>query len=265
VDIKKVSPCSSKRRKTDKEPNKKNQINQTKEKKMKLKSEKQFILTVLVGACLLLLLQTHVSAIFSFNYSGCTFTGACSNNATGGAGLDSINDTIPLIDVLIIRGAGNFLKADSEILLFSHKIEMAELNGVDYEELRQIIGNAVSYMEQARDTYLQLVDITASIPYDEAVLRKLISFDYDRFAIETQSGGEAFAEVKGFLGVGDVKGIYTGFLLKVQGILDRMKKIKVSIDAGIFPSVQDTWLLNRACSQAQMVGQLTSEVFYNIN
>ena len=89
-------------------------------------------------------------------------------SAYGGGGKNA-----PTIRKYIIEGAGYFLKSHSDFLLFLNKIELSELNGIDYIELQNIIKRVIENLENAKAAYENLISIAKETPYNESVIEKL--------------------------------------------------------------------------------------------
>jgi hypothetical protein len=130
--------------------------------------------------------------------------------------------------------------------------------------LQKNLNAAISYLEQSRTTYLQLKNHAAVIPYNQEVISKLLSFDYDSFQQENGLFPVIFEKVKGFLAAGNVTGIYNEFYSYTGYILDLLYLLKKDIDAGIFPDISTVWSVNQKYSEFKLFGQYVAQVFYSI-
>jgi hypothetical protein len=241
----------------------KERIKINKENNMKLKVKTNRPLSnVLVGVFILslvILVHSPLSARLVINYSGCAFEYNCDE---GDAGINTIYRSANLSS-LIVNGAGYFLKANSEILLFSHKFELAELYYVDFSEFQEILDSAIINMENARDTYVNLNAVAKSTPYQKAFIQKLMEYDYEMLQKKRGFCTEIYNEIRHYLSGGDVRGYYISFQIKLEDLLNKLYMIKKYIDAGTFPPVADVWVINQKCSEAMMSGLYAAEIFFN--
>lgn len=164
----------------------------------------------------------------------------------------------------IVEGAGYFLMSYSDILLFLNKIEISDLEGTNYSQLRTIIDRAVVNMDQAKLVYISLIQMAETTPYNQQVINQLITFDYTGFQQEKALNGTVFKEAEQFLKKGDVRGLYAQLLLETEMILSRMATIKSALDVDKFPQLSDLWRLNQKTCETLLLGQYTAEVFYRI-
>ena len=172
--------------------------------------------------------------------------------------------SVSTIRKYIIEGAGYFLKSNSNMQLFLNKIELSELNGMDYSELQNTINSAVENMENAKETYSNLISITKITPYNPSVIEKLQLFDYPGFQEENKLNSEIFKQVEAFLSIGDVTGLYIKFKLDIDSIIVLLYNIKSSVDNEKFPEISSLWLINQKYSELMLLGQYGSQVFFEI-
>lgn len=182
-----------------------------------------------------------------------------SDSGYGGGGKSSTS-----IREYVIQGAGYFLNAHADIFLFSNKVELAELNGVNYAEMQQIMAAAVQAMADAETTYSTLVQIADGTPYNSEIIAKLIAFDYDTFQQQNGLNAEIFAQVKEYLGKGDIRGVYYRMLSDIRESLALLGELKAAVDAYKFPDISVVWHLNQTVSQSFLFGQDVSMVFHTI-
>jgi hypothetical protein len=164
----------------------------------------------------------------------------------------------------VVEAAGGFLKSHSDFLLILNKIEMEEINGIDYAELQHIIYNAVIHMEVARAKYNGLIQLVEDTPYHQPTITVLMGFDYASFQESKGLRNVIFDEVKTYLSSGDVRGLYHQLLVNTQSILDQLTVIKSFVDAGVIPENADLWKLNQAYSETLIFGQYAAEIFYDV-
>lgn len=229
-------------------------------KSMKTRSVIAFITSIVV----LTAFQSVLSGMVVANYSECAFGETCSGSTGLSSGMGEETQSAVAIQWLVVQGAGHFLKADSEILLFLNKIEMSQFNGIDYSDIQPHLTSAISEMEAARDNYLDLKALSDSAPYNHTFVNHLKKFDYDKHQQLKKLSTETIQEVKSYLGEGDVKGFYAAFLKKTEAILERLYYIKQSIDSKTLPVISDIWRLNQMCTETLLFGQDAAEIFYSV-
>lgn len=165
---------------------------------------------------------------------------------------------------LIADGGSHFFNSAGHINQFFSLVELSEVTGPDYKGLQKNLNAAISYMEQARVTYLQLKNQAAATPYNQEVISKLLNFDYDSFQQENDLFPVILEKVKGFLAVGNVTGIYNEFYSFTGYILDLLYLLKKDIDSEIFPDISIAWNVNQKYLQFKLFGQYVARVFYSI-
>jgi len=168
------------------------------------------------------------------------------------------------IRTYVIEAAGGFLKSQSDFLLFLNKIEMEEINGIDFAELKQVINNAVVNMENAMLKYESLTQLADSTPYDQSTITTLVSFNYISFQGNKGSNSVIFKEVKTYLCSGDVRGLYHRLLENTQSLLDQLTAVKSVVDAEVIPENSTLWQVNQAYSEMLLFGQYAAEIFYDL-
>jgi hypothetical protein len=225
--------------------------------------KKLFFVTIIAIVCMFTVIQ--LTAFMAGNESESAFV------EPGTAGLNSINPvsdvgkeniSAPTLGGLIAEGGGYFLKAGSEIQLFSSRIEFSEVNGLDFKTLQESLDAAVADLEKAGAAYDQLKNLAAVTPYNQEVIARLIEFDYDKFQEKNNLIPVVFERVRKYLITGDVRGVYNEFYSHTGQILELLYTLKKDVDAGIFPNLSILWRLNQNYSQAQLFGQYVAEVFY---
>ena len=75
---------------------------------------------------------------------------------------------------------------------------------------------------------------------------------------------DIFSEVKGFLVIGDVRGVYSHTSDYLDSLKNSLETIKGELKAGQIPDNAHMWNLNQDCAKAHMFGQYVSRVFYAI-
>jgi hypothetical protein len=168
------------------------------------------------------------------------------------------------IRVLVMEAAGSYLVSQSDMLLVLNRIEMSEINGIDYTELQQIVNNAITHMESSRSKYLQLVNAAEITPYEDTVADALKTFSYSSFLKTNRLNEEIFEEVIAFLRTGDIRGIYREILARTDSILEKLQLIKNAVGSKVFPNIADLWEANRLFMNTLYFGQYASQIFFNV-
>jgi hypothetical protein len=217
---------------------------------------KHIILTVLIGALLFSALPVH-ARLFS-NSTDSAFNGGDSSS-TEGANLACFT-----IGELIIKGAEYFFKAQADINLLSEYTEISDLYSTDFFTLWWAVNGALDNMSMARYYYRELQYKANNTPYNQVVINKLLTFDYDSFQEQNLLIKDVFSEVKGYLRNGDVRGVYSHTSAYLDSLTNTLESIKWELYAGKVPGNNHMWNLNQLCAKAHMFGQYVSRVFYAI-
>lgn len=217
--------------------------------------KKKAFLTVLVG-----ILVFGVSfpgyAWFVGNYSDGIFR---MPDGPQMAGADTMS-----IKELVIRGAGHFLRGKAYVNLFAEKVELSELQGIDFSDIDNILRLALISMKSSHSYYQTLKKKADETPYNPQAIQELAIFDYDTFGKENNLVNDIYADVKSCLIKGDVRGFYGCLFVYTSNIIDILKILKEEIEIGIFPDIKDIWKLNQKCSKMLLFGQYASQVFKTI-
>lgn len=217
------------------------------EEKM-IKQVSTAILKTLMGILILCVLQMNGFSRLIGNGSSDAFEGA--------------EQTV--IEGYVMEGAGYFLKSQSDAFLLLNKIELSDLNGVNYTELKQLVSSTVSAMENAKAKYAALIQTADTTPYRLSIIDRLPTFDYYSFQQSRGLNSVIFNETATYLAAGDVRGLYRKLLSDTQGILDKLNFIKSCVDAGTLPATSYLWRLNQTYAETFLFGQYTAEIFYDI-
>jgi hypothetical protein len=217
---------------------------------------KHIILSVLIGVFLFSGGPYIHGRLFS-NTSDGAFDGGDGAAGTEGASMAcSIT-----ISELIIKGAEYFFKAHADINSLSESTEISDLYGTDFFTLWWAVNNALQNMNSARYYYRELEIKANHTPYNQAVIAKLMSFDYDSFQQQNGLLKDVFFEVKGYLVNGDIRGVYSRTSAYFDGLIDTLETIKGELNAGKVPSNAHMWNLNQTCAKVHMFGQYVARVF----
>jgi len=219
---------------------------------------------VLMGVLALVIwfAPTQAFGFLVANFSECAFKPICGG---GGGGAISTVSTGSTIDVYIEEGAGYFLKSHSEFLQFLNRYELSNLQGFTYTETQSMVDAAILSLEQARVSYINLTNAAGLTPYNDVFVQRLVGFDYTTHQQTEMLDAAVFGEVRAYLEVGDVRGIYDSLLKKVDDILKKLYNVKSEIDQQKFPSVSNLWRLNQAYCRTMTFGEYVSEVCFKLN
>ncbi|MFW9878543.1 MAG: hypothetical protein ACFFG0_36135 [Candidatus Thorarchaeota archaeon] len=235
-------------------------INIKKLKKMRrgtmIRSTKQLVLKVLFFCITVFLLNNQV------------YSRICSNGAGGGyedpggkLNLVGSKDN-SIIENYIEEGGGYYLNTFSDIMSISNRIEMANLKGIDYEELKRIADSALANIRNAKATYYLLIKTAQETPYDPIVNLKLRSFNYYALMTEHSLNVSIFNEVAGYLKNGDITGTFIRIknsFIKIEGLLI---SIKYEVALNKMPELSKIWEVNEEASNTLIFGQYITRIFY---
>ncbi len=230
-----------------------------------IKQHNQFIVRVLLATIVLSMVYTNLYSRILGNKGGCPYesescgTAPVEGDITGIAGAASLS-----INTCIIDGAGYFLNSQAAVLLFLNKIEMSEVAGLNYNDLRETLYQAIENMELAKGAYTDLTGIAAVTPYKIAVIKRLKIFDYEGYRTRNGLNGVTFKKVEQYLGKGDVTNFFNEMLTGMENILDMLYALKETVDKDRFPLNQSLWKLAQAYSEFHMAGQYAAQVFYEV-
>jgi len=205
----------------------------------------------------MVLLAYRLYPFFIANESGRGFQPGNPIAAVGTLDTTSINQ-------YIIEGGGYYLKSDSDFLLFLNKVEMAGLNGLNYDEALRIVNSAVDNLEKARATYFKLTNLADVTPYDLAVQSQLVNFDYKGFQEGKGFNPIVFKAVEGFLSKGDIRGVYHKLYNDVSEISGRLYKVKAGLEKNELAAISDLWDIHQHYADSIFFGQYVAAVFFEM-
>ena len=209
-----------------------------------------------------------ILAIFLLNIK--TFSRISANGAGGGyddpdgkSNLVSTKEN-SIIENYIEKGGGYFLNAYSDILSISNRIEMANIQGLVYEELKSILNSAIENIRNAKATYYLLIKKAQDTPYDPVVNLKLRSFDYQEFMTEYSLNSDIFYEVEGYLKIGNITGTFIRIYNSFINIEKLLLSIKSEISLDKMPTLSKIWEINQESSSTLIFGQYIARIFYEL-
>lgn len=221
------------------------------------KNKKQLILKTLILCMTIFLINAEVFSVILTNRGGDAYGGDGSGESNGmGIRENSI------IENYIEEGGGYFLNTYSNIMSISNRIEMANLEGIDYEELQKIVDSALENIINAKVTYYILIQLAQDTPYNMEVISKLKSFDYQAFMTEYSLNSDIFKEVERYLKNGDITGSFIRIknsFIKIEGLL---WSIKYEVLSNKMPGLSKFWQVNEEASNTLIFGQYITRIFY---
>lgn len=204
-------------------------------------------------------------AIMFGNDTNGAYGGGTTGDGTGSSGTASASEIgNEEIRFLVIKGAGYYLTSQSKIQEFFKYIELSEIYGSNYEGFQVTLNAAIGSMENAKAVYKALINFAEATPYNQEVIDKLKSFDYDAFIEDKRLNPVIFNEVKSYLNNGDVTGIYKKFYDNTVIILEKLDVIKQQVDGNISPEKAVLWEVNNLYFNTQLFGQYATQVFNNL-
>lgn len=212
---------------------------------------------------LVLVMAVFTGQIFAFAYAnhGCRAYNNCGDEGTT-AGIASIMTLS--IGQLSDQGAGYFLLSHSDFSLFLNKVEMSELNGLNYQELQVLLDSAIANMEGASYAFSTLIQLALEKPYNPVVLNQLKHFNYQGYMTDNGLNSVIFSSVKACLAKGDVTGAYIKLKADMDDIIQQLYIVKAGVDLNIFPDISQLWRVSQSFSDSKMFGQYMSEVMMNL-
>jgi len=178
-----------------------------------------------------------------------------------GGGFNAIDNPLK---ILVITGAGHFIRSQARFQQFLHKIELAELNGVNYDELQVILNDTIDSIESAKTTYNDFIKLASVTPYNESFIAALASFDYDGFMEKRHLNAVVFTRLASLLRSGDLTGVYRDLYQKTGEISQLLYTVKSVVDKDIFSVIPLLWDINQVYFDGYLFGQYAAMVFNEV-
>ncbi len=213
--------------------------------------------TISISVFMIMLFTGNIFAIYYVNRS-CEAYNTC---APAPGATSSIS---PSMGQLIIEGAGYFLASHADMKTFLNRIELSEMNGVNYLEIQGILNSGIANMENASATFKNLILLAKETPYNHAVINKLRKFNYRGFMKKNNLVGDVFIKVRGFLAKGNVTGAYIKLQASKDEMIAQLYVIKAAVDSNIFPDTNLLYRVNQAYIETMLFGQYVAQVFKNL-
>ena len=229
-----------------------NQINPTRRKTTMNNKKHRYLLTLLLGTAILI------------GISGNSFSYVHLNGSGGGYGdspIDGKSIGVNEIEGYVIDGAGYYLEAKCSIEAILNRVEYKDVKGIDYDELSLLAGNALVKIQAAAAAYEQLIDVAEKTPYNQVVIDRLKSFDYEGFMELNNLNPMIFKEAARYLSGGDITGIYKHTYREVKAIEALLLTVKESVSMRTLPGIPVFRQLNEQCCRTSLFGSYCARVF----
>ena len=168
------------------------------------------------------------------------------------------------LKTLIILGAGKFLKSHAHFQQFLHRVELAEISGVNYDEWWGILNDTIYNIECSRVYYYYFKTLAAWTPYNQNFIGALLYFDYKGFQEKRGLNEEIFSRIELLLRTGNVTGVYEEIYRKTGEISRLLRSVKHDLDKDIFPGIPLLWKINQKYFDALLFGQYAAMVFNEV-
>jgi hypothetical protein len=186
------------------------------------------------------------------------------NGATGGYNEDTqlpgIQSKIPM-EILLIEGAGYFLKTQSNVQTLLHMVELQDIKFIDYFELNQLVNGALINIIKARLAFEELIKVAEATPYKLDVIDQLNRFDYDAFLNKHCLNPFIFGIVRDYLNKGDITGTFKYLHERLNEIEQLLLIIRQSTTENCLPELPICWRLNERCAETALFGSYIARIF----
>lgn len=222
-----------------------------------IKSNKQLILKIFIGIIISMVFYTMGFSCILQNGSGKGY-----GDDDGESGCEGGKSNSAIINTYIIEGAGYYLNAHSDFLVLLNRVELSEIIGIDYSECKNLVNSALNNIKNAKETYYLLIEVAEVTPYNQLVISKLKSFDYNFYLNEHALNSVIFKDVEDYLKNGDIRGVHKRIYSDVIEIEKLLISIKDEISLDKMPELSNLWKLNENFSETLIYGEYVARVFY---
>lgn len=164
------------------------------------------------------------------------------------------------IDGLVREAGRNFRRAASKFQRFLAIIEMSEIKGIDYKELKIILDDVIIDIMKAENQYEALLDVAEATPYKPEKISRLRKFGYKAFEQRKRLNPALFRKVGGYFKKGDVTGVFRHYSSRVSSILGHLKLVQVNVARSRMPRLKRLWKLNERFAEISLFGSYVSRV-----
>jgi hypothetical protein len=233
----------------------------SKNKSQKTKKGEKTMKRIIISMILIFSLMSVFSyGWFYANWPCLLYSGQCPPENTNKSSIQSLS---PSLGQLSIEAAGFFLQSNSDYQAFLKKIELAEIYGLNDDELIELITSAIENMEMAQSIYYQVWQLSKSLERNPVVLKKLAKFDYRIFLEDKRLIPSIFNEVEKYLKKGNMPGAFEKIYNDTGDILELMISLK-SIKEANSIDIPLCWEVNQRLLESALFGQYISQVFSKI-
>jgi len=217
---------------------------------------KKVMFQAIIGLVLVFSISTCGYSALGYNWRECLAAPGCTCTLT----LTITKSTTATLRTYIIESAGYSFDSYAAYQSFLSRVEMADINGVDYKELRAIFYSAIDHMEKARAAYENVKLAAAKTAYNQELIDKLMKFDYEGFRNQYGLNEPIFERVKSLLINGDIPGLDDIVIANMDAVLKQLYTVKAIVDKDSLPDVSILWRINQSYFEAQLFGQYLSEI-----
>lgn len=189
------------------------------------------------------------------------------NGSTGGYNEDpqppGIQGNIPM-EMLLIDGAGYFIKARSNVQSFLYMFELQDIKSIDYIEFDQLVNKALIDIINAGLAFDELIKVAEATPYNLDVIEKLNRFDYDAYLNENGLNPFIFGNVRDYLEKGDITGTFKYLYQRLKEIRQMLLIIRESTKENLLPGLTICWKVNERCAETALFGSYIARIFKEI-
>jgi hypothetical protein len=216
---------------------------------------------ILLFVIIAMLISIHASVFFN---KSCDAFGNCENtgDTSNSSGVSSASDVT--MGDLIVNSGFEFKMSKSNFVTFLAYYEKSEKEEPSFINMNESVNKCISHLQASISQFSSLCSLASQTPYNEAVIEKLKDFNYSRFMNEHGLTEEVFLQLRSYLEIGDVKGVYNQQLMDFNLIQQKLTNIQSALESSTLPLVEAVWELNELYTRSTLFGQYTAEVFYNL-
>ncbi len=174
------------------------------------------------------------------------------------------SDPEKAMEEIIEESGGWFLRSYTFFLMILDKVEMSNIEGLDFEVFAKYTSQAIECLNRSNTLNGLLIDIAEATPYHEGVQEKLKTLDYQAFREKYNLTEVVFKNVAGYLSQGDIRGLLLNKYNQRTRMVDMLYTIQSYVEAKQMPPLADLWDLYQEYSHSLLAGQITARIFYSI-
>jgi hypothetical protein len=174
-----------------------------------------------------------------------------STNNSGVGDFASSDYNLSVADFVKIA-AYYFLDSKSNWISFTREFELEGKCNQYY------LDEAVFSIERSHHTYQMLCYFIQNLSYNQEIIEKLKTFDYETFQETNVLNKEIFSRVKEFLKNGDIKGVFHEFVNETYNIMTLLEQYEKA------QNLEKIWEISHKFSEFELFGQYLTRVFFSI-